>query len=157
MHDASVIPVNGRKLCSWGLIWKRNRPEEYGVDFRMKSLLLRGNSDMSCSGDSGPVCHLCRNPYNSNLMYVRCESCTNWYHAEAVELEESKIAELVGFKCCRRRRIRTPMCPYLHPEVKKKRPRTRAPKVGNPELDPHHGTISGQPIELKSTVRVAKN
>ncbi|GFZ12846.1 PHD finger family protein [Actinidia rufa] len=123
MHDASVVPVNGCKLCSWGLIWKRNRPEENGVDLRKKSLLLRGNSDMSCSGDSGPVCHLCSNPYNSNLI------------------------------CCR---IRTPMCPYLDQEVKKKleakRPRTRAPKVGNPELDPHHGTISGQPIELKSTL-----
>ncbi|GFY99236.1 PHD finger family protein [Actinidia rufa] len=155
MHDSSVVPTNRRKLCSWGLIWKKNKPEKNGVDFRMKNILLRGNSDMSRSGDSGPICDLCSNPYNSNLTYICCETCTNWYHGEAVELDESKIAELVGFKCCRCRRIRTPMCPYLDPEVKKKldakRPRIRASKVGNSGLDPDHGTISGQPIKLKYT------
>ena len=77
MHDSSVVPINRRKLCSWGLIWKKNKPEKNGVDFRMTNILLRGNSDMSRSGDSGPICHLCSNPYNSNLTYICCETCTS--------------------------------------------------------------------------------
>lgn len=40
----------------------------------------------------------------------------DWYHAEAVELEESQIFDVVGFKCCRCRRIRSPVCPYKTPE-----------------------------------------
>ena len=37
---------------------------------------------------------------------------TDWYHAEAVELEESKIFDVLGFKCCKCRRIKSPECPY---------------------------------------------
>lgn len=42
-----------------------------------------------------------------------------WFHADALELDESKLSELVGFKCSRCRRIRHPVCPYLDPEKKK--------------------------------------
>ncbi|KAF2321699.1 hypothetical protein GH714_001605 [Hevea brasiliensis] len=35
-----------------------------------------------------------------------------WFHAEAVELDESKLPNVVGFKCCRCRRIKSPKCPY---------------------------------------------
>lgn len=44
--------------------------------------------------------------------------CTEWYHADAVELEESKLFEVTGFKCCKCRRIRSPSCPYADPEEK---------------------------------------
>ena len=37
---------------------------------------------------------------------------TGWYHAEALELEESKIFYVLGFKCCRCRKIKSPVCPY---------------------------------------------
>lgn len=77
----------------------------------------------------------------------------DWYHAEAVELDESKISELMGFKCCRCRRIRTPLCPYMDPVSKKKveakRPRTRAPKA-NSGLESDPGNISVLPTELES-------
>ncbi|KAF5931088.1 hypothetical protein HYC85_031961 [Camellia sinensis] len=154
-HDSNLATKNRRKLCSWGLIWKRKNPDDDGSDFRLKNILLRGNSDMSWLE---PVCHLCQKTYNSNLVYIRCETCQNWYHAEAIELEDSKIPEVMGFKCCRCRRIRSPVCPYLDPKSKKileaKRPRTRAPKTGNSELDSDYGTISEQPNEWESTTPV---
>lgn len=43
-------------------------------------------------------------------------SCPEWYHADAVELEESKLFKLIGFKCCKCRRIKSPLCPYTSAE-----------------------------------------
>lgn len=37
---------------------------------------------------------------------------TDWYHAEAVELQESKFFDVLSFKCCKCRRIKSPVCPY---------------------------------------------
>ena len=37
---------------------------------------------------------------------------TEWYHAEALELEESRLSCVLGFKCCRCRRIKSSVCPY---------------------------------------------
>uniref|UniRef100_A0A5B6ZD09 DDT domain-containing protein PTM n=1 Tax=Davidia involucrata TaxID=16924 RepID=A0A5B6ZD09_DAVIN len=143
-HDSSLATKSQRKLCSWGLIWKKKNVDDTDIDFRLKNILLRGNPDMSWSG---PVCYLCEKAYNSDLIYICCEACEDWYHAEAVELEESKINELLGFKCCRCRRIRSPVCPYTDPEKKKllegKKPRTRAArKQGNSGMDIDTGTIS---------------
>lgn len=39
-----------------------------------------------------------------------------------MNLEESQIFELVGFKCCRCRRKASPKCPYLNPNYKKPGP-----------------------------------
>ncbi|KAA8544185.1 hypothetical protein F0562_022179 [Nyssa sinensis] len=143
IHDSSLATKSRRKLCSWGLIWKKNNPQDTGIDFRLNNIVLRGKPDMSWPG---PICHLCRKAYNSNLMYICCETCKNWYHAEAVELEESKIADLVGFKCCKCRRIKSPVCPYSDPKDKKqlegKKPRRRAPKQGNSGMDIDTRTIS---------------
>lgn len=71
-------------------------------------------------------------------------SLAEWYHAEAVELEESKIFDVVGFKCCRCRRIRSPVCPYMDhkdklPEGKKTRSRDMKLGVG---VDSDSGMIS---------------
>ncbi|KAG5566604.1 hypothetical protein RHGRI_002233 [Rhododendron griersonianum] len=154
--DSSSAQKNQRKLCSWGLIWKKNKSED-GTKFRLEEdIILRGNKHMTWSG---PVCHLCNKPYNSDLTYIRCETCKNWYHAEAVELDEAKISELMGFKCCRCRRIRTPMCPYMDPESKKKieakKPRTRAaPKAINSGLESDSGNISEPPTELESNPKI---
>uniref|UniRef100_A0A0V0HTL0 Putative ovule protein n=1 Tax=Solanum chacoense TaxID=4108 RepID=A0A0V0HTL0_SOLCH len=68
-------------------------------------------------------------------MYIHCETCTYWYHAEAVELEESKIFEVVGFKCCKCRRIKMPICPYLDPTSKEKRMCARASKMDRQGID----------------------
>ncbi|XAR60083.1 hypothetical protein NMG60_11033325 [Bertholletia excelsa] len=146
-RDSSSTTKSQRKHGSWGLIWRKKNTEDNGIDFRLKNILLRGNRDMSWS----PVCHLCHKAYNSDLMYIRCETCNNWYHAEALELQESRIFDLVGFKCCRCRRIKSPVCPYLDPSMKKaleaKKPRKRPPKAGNSVVDPDDATIPEQPRE----------
>lgn len=125
-----------------GVIW-RKKSEDTGTDFRLRNILLKGHPD----GDSLiPICHLCRNPYDPDLMYIRCETCSNWFHADAVGLEESKVYEVMGFKCSRCRRTRIPICPYLDPESKKqledKRTRTRASKIDNSGMEFGSGMIS---------------
>ncbi|XP_052184924.1 DDT domain-containing protein PTM-like [Diospyros lotus] len=151
-HSSALVPKDRRKLCSWGLIWKKKNTDDNGIDFRLNNILLKGNSGGSWAR---PVCVLCQRPYNSDLMYIHCNTCEKWYHAEALELEESKIFNLVGFKCCKCRRIRSPVCPYLDPESKKtleaKKPRARILKAGNSEVEPDNGTIYEQPKDLESS------
>lgn len=36
----------------------------------------------------------------------------DWYHADALLVEESRLSEVIGFKCCKCRRNRSPNCPY---------------------------------------------
>ncbi|KAL6195903.1 hypothetical protein ACLB2K_031520 [Fragaria x ananassa] len=106
--DSGLATKKRRPICSWGVIWKKKTPET-GTDFRINNILLGGRSNVH---GLKPFCHLCHMPYMSDLTYICCESCQNWYHAEAVELEESKICDVAGFKCCKCRRIKSPLCPY---------------------------------------------
>ncbi|RWW83654.1 hypothetical protein BHE74_00007838 [Ensete ventricosum] len=53
---------------------------------------------------------------------VRKAARQDWYHADALELEEAQIFDLVGFKCCRCRRKASPKCPYLQTDSKKSEP-----------------------------------
>ncbi|KAF3683717.1 putative GABA transporter 1-like [Capsicum annuum] len=125
----------------WGVIWRKKN--EGTGDFRFKNILLRGNPD---TDSLRPKCRLCRKPYDPYLMYIYCESCESWFHAEAVGLEESKISEVVGFKCCKCRRIRMPICPFLDPESKRqleeKRTCARASKRDSRRIEPDSGVIS---------------
>ncbi|XP_015873533.3 DDT domain-containing protein PTM [Ziziphus jujuba] len=114
--DPSLSTKSRRRTCSWGIIWKKKNSKDTGTNFRQNNILLSGGANVH---RLEPVCHLCRKPYRSDLMYVCCETCKNWYHAEAVELAESQIFDVVGFKCCRCRRIRSPVCPYKATEDKK--------------------------------------
>ncbi|KAL6577433.1 hypothetical protein OROMI_011709 [Orobanche minor] len=109
--NRSASEKKNKKLPT-GLIWKKNNCEDTGIDFRLKNILLRANSD---TVSIKPVCRLCSQPYNADLMYIHCETCRYWFHADALELDETKIFLLVGFKCCKCRRIRSPICPYLGP------------------------------------------
>ncbi|KAJ1378783.1 Zinc finger, PHD-type [Sesbania bispinosa] len=138
---ASDSAKSRRKNCSWGLIWKKKGNEDIDINFRTKNILLKGGSGMPQSCLEPPVCHLCRKPYRSDLMYIRCETCQNWYHAEAVELEESKILDLLGFKCCKCRRIKSPVCPYFEPKEGKKS-HTRASKKEHSGADSDSGTFT---------------
>ncbi|XP_050368093.1 DDT domain-containing protein PTM-like [Argentina anserina] len=106
--DSGIVTKKRRPICSWGVIWKKKTPDT-GTDFRTNNILLGGRSDVH---KLKPVCHLCHRPYMSALTYICCEYCKNWFHAEAVELEDSKICDVVGFKCCKCRRIKSPHCPY---------------------------------------------
>ncbi|XP_061346257.1 DDT domain-containing protein PTM-like [Gastrolobium bilobum] len=140
--DSTLAAKSRRKNCSWGIIWKKKNNESTDIDFRLKNILLKGGSGMP---QLEPVCHLCRQPYRSDLMYIRCETCQHWYHAEAVELEESKIFCVLGFKCCKCRRIKSPVCPYSDLKLKTqegKKSHTRASKKEHSGADSDSGTFS---------------
>ncbi|XP_076917554.1 DDT domain-containing protein PTM-like [Bidens hawaiensis] len=109
----SKTKTSKRNNCL-GLIWKKKNADDTGVEFRINNILLKGNPNGHLLA---PKCHLCAQPYNSDLMYILCENCSNWFHADSVDLPESKILEVYGFKCCRCRRIRTPICPYTGPDT----------------------------------------
>ncbi|KAI3511874.1 hypothetical protein L1887_19034 [Cichorium endivia] len=123
--------VTGAKL-TLGLIWRKKNPDETGIDFRLKNILLKNNPNGHLLA---PQCHLCTKPYDSSLMYIHCEGCDKWFHADAVELKESTIMDLVGFKCCRCRRIRIPVCPYMDPELRKKLEAKKKPQFKKKTLE----------------------
>ncbi|CAL0304038.1 unnamed protein product [Lupinus luteus] len=146
--DSSSAAKSRHRNSSWGIIWKKKNNEAVenseDVDFRLNNILLKGGSGMP---QIEPVCHLCRKAYRSDLMYIFCKTCKNWYHAEAVELEESKILDVSGFKCCKCRRIKSPECPYSDAkpktqEGKKSRSRPMASKKEHFPTDSDSGTFS---------------
>ncbi|RYR23376.1 hypothetical protein Ahy_B03g068612 isoform B [Arachis hypogaea] len=137
---SSSATATHRRNCSWGVIWKKKNIDDTGDEFRLKNILLKGASGIL---QEPPICHLCRKKYCSDLMYIHCESCSNWYHAEAVELDESKIFDVLGFKCCKCRRIKSPDCPYADTKRKTqegKRTRTSKKEYSGPDSD--SGTFS---------------
>ncbi|WOH03906.1 hypothetical protein DCAR_0623309 [Daucus carota subsp. sativus] len=138
---SNLKPRNKSKDCFWGLVKKKNG--EDGTDFRLKNILLKGNLKLS-----EVECDLCKKPYDSNLIYICCEICTKWYHADAVELEESKILEVTGFKCCKCRRMRSPRCPYADQEetdaLESKKSNKRASKQASQVAGSYHETIPEQ-------------
>ncbi|KAK2984531.1 hypothetical protein RJ640_025028, partial [Escallonia rubra] len=148
-QDSTLAAKSKQRNCSWGLIWKKKNCEDTCIDFRLNNIVLKGNPNINASSLE---CHLCHESYNPDLMYIRCEACQKWYHAEAVELEESKIFDLAGFKCCRCRRIRSPLCPYMNQSAKlkllgSKKMHLGGSKKGNVEANHDPGTISEQQIE----------
>ena len=73
-----------------------------------------------------------------------CLFFTDWYHAEAVELEESKISSVLGFKCSKCRRIKSPVCPYSDLKPKRqegKKSRTKTKKKEHSGADSNSGAI----------------
>lgn len=70
--------------------------------------------------------------------------CAGWYHADAVELEESRILALLGFKCCKCRRIRSPVCPHAD-----QTDNVKPLKEGT--VKPGLKASSGQPIDGEPT------
>lgn len=80
-------------------------------------------------------------------------SLAGWYHAAAVELEESEIFEVAGFRCCMCRRVKLPSCPYSDPKsnaMVTAKGFHRAPNMGNSIVEQDYGIFSGQYKELES-------
>lgn len=147
----SSLNKSRKRPCSWGLIWKKKSNDD-GSEFRSKNILFRGTSHGVNS--SGPECQLCQKPYSPLLTYICCETCQYWHHADAVELDESKLSTLVGYKCCRCRRIKTPVCPYADKSTKKpeiKKLRIKGPKEETVLADSASEAISEQADSLPST------
>ncbi|GLJ53787.1 hypothetical protein SUGI_1147980 [Cryptomeria japonica] len=93
-----------------GLLWKKKRTGELGKEFRQTKLLLPCQSSMDAS--KKPFCFLCSEAYNSQLIYVGCESCTEWFHGDAFGLTMENVADLIAFKCHKCRKRNRPACPY---------------------------------------------
>ncbi|CAN1252578.1 DDT domain-containing protein PTM [Linum perenne] len=143
------------KIISWGIIWKKSG-EDTGVNFRREKVIVKG-----CPNGNRlrPKCEQCKKEYDPNLMYISCESCSKWLHAEAVELEESRLPDVVGFKCCRCRRIKTRRCPYKEEEPlssnkanRKKSSRKKLAKQENQAVDYDPGTPMFFPMQQQPVV-----
>ncbi|KAF3795384.1 hypothetical protein EJ110_NYTH04880 [Nymphaea thermarum] len=57
---------------------------------------------------------------NETRLLVKCGSCQDWFHGEAVQLVESLINDVIGFKCCRCRKKCVPICPFADVQTKKR-------------------------------------
>ncbi|KAL9267860.1 DDT domain-containing protein [Drosera capensis] len=140
--DSFVTTKSQKKKSSttWGLVWRKK--QDTGTEFRRNHVLLRAETH---DGSIAPVCHLCQKPYNPQLMYIHCEVCQNWFHADAVKLDESKLGDLVGFKCLKCRRSKLPVCPYADSVPKKaetKKSRTKGSSQSTGISDSVSGSIS---------------
>ncbi|CAA7405415.1 unnamed protein product [Spirodela intermedia] len=100
-----------------GLVWKRKNDVESGEQFRLRHIIPRGGGDSDPL--RRPICTLCFKDYNPSAVYIRCEKCSHWVHADAVLLEEDQMSNLIGYKCCKCRRKSSPRCPYEDPNYKK--------------------------------------
>lgn len=70
--DSILSTKSRRRVCSWGIIWKKKNSKDTGTTFRQNNILLSGGANVH---RLEPICHLCRKPYRSDLMYVCCETC----------------------------------------------------------------------------------
>ncbi|KQJ89596.1 DDT domain-containing protein PTM isoform X2 [Brachypodium distachyon] len=99
-----------QEITYFGLVWKKNKNENNGSDFRANDVILK-SKDGICSSIK-PTCCLCNKPYSPDFLYVRCEKCKAWFHGDALRLEEERIFEVVEYRCCKCRRRAIPKCPH---------------------------------------------
>ncbi|KAL6627034.1 hypothetical protein ACP70R_030760 [Stipagrostis hirtigluma subsp. patula] len=103
-------PKKVQVITYFGLVWKKNKNDNDGSDFRANDVILKSKDGARSS--LNPTCCLCKKPYSPDFLYVRCEKCRSWFHGDALQLEEEKIMELVAYRCCRCRRRAIPQCPH---------------------------------------------
>ncbi|XP_008787592.2 DDT domain-containing protein PTM [Phoenix dactylifera] len=98
-----------------GLQWTGKVDNEQGKCFRRRKVLLPSQH----LGDPSvkPVCCLCGKEYNSDIIYIGCESCEDWFHGDVYCLTVENINNLIGFKCHRCRRRSIPACPFSQNSV----------------------------------------
>ncbi|XP_066336674.1 DDT domain-containing protein PTM-like [Miscanthus floridulus] len=116
----SEKPTKAKKvqpITYFGLIWKKNKNDkDDGSEFRANNVILKSKGDIGSS--IKPKCCLCDKAYSPDFLYVRCEKCTNWFHGDSLQLDEDRLGELVGYRCCRCRRRAIPPCPHSDNYVK---------------------------------------
>lgn len=80
------------------------------------------------------------------------DTFADWYHAEALDLDESRIFDVAGFKCCKCRRIKSPKCPFGSDEKTGiKRIIFRPPRPENSRLNPDQNGITMSANKSKET------
>uniref|UniRef100_K3Y4M3 PHD-type domain-containing protein n=1 Tax=Setaria italica TaxID=4555 RepID=K3Y4M3_SETIT len=117
--EKSKKPKKVQAITYFGLVWKKNKNDkDDGSDFRANDVILKSKDGIGSS--IKPTCCLCNKTYSPEFLYVRCERCRNWFHGDALQLEDERIDELVAYRCCRCRRRAIPQCPhsddYIKPE-----------------------------------------
>uniref|UniRef100_A0ACD5YKG9 Uncharacterized protein n=1 Tax=Avena sativa TaxID=4498 RepID=A0ACD5YKG9_AVESA len=103
-------PKKVQVITYFGLVWKKNKNDNGGEDFRANDVILKGKGGIGSS--EKPDCCLCNKPYSPDFLYVRCERCKKWFHGDALQLKEEKITEVTQYRCCRCRRRAIPQCPH---------------------------------------------
>lgn len=74
-NSVKKVRRDGEQSTAYGLIWKRKKGDDSDIDFRIKNILLKGKE----AAYPDVVCYLCKKPYCSDLMYVRCGNCPSKY------------------------------------------------------------------------------
>ncbi|KAF8641828.1 hypothetical protein HU200_067528 [Digitaria exilis] len=104
-------PKKVQAITYFGLVWKKNKNDkDDGSDFRANDVILKSKDGIG--SPIKPTCCLCNKTYSPDFLYVRCERCRNWFHGDALQLEDERIGELVAYRCCRCRRRAIPKCPH---------------------------------------------
>ncbi|XP_024027304.1 DDT domain-containing protein PTM isoform X2 [Morus notabilis] len=81
-----------------GLLLSRKPNDERVVLFRDKSFLAP--PEQSSDTPNQPKCQLCDEAgYKSTLNYVACETCREWFHADAIGIHPENIDIVIGFRC----------------------------------------------------------
>ncbi|URE30883.1 PHD finger family protein [Musa troglodytarum] len=93
-----------------GLLWTGKADDERGKHFRKTNVVLP--FQMLRRSSRKPVCCLCLAEYNSEVMYVSCQNCEDWFHGDVYSLGLEEINNLIGFKCHKCRGRSTPVCPF---------------------------------------------
>ncbi|XP_044946789.1 uncharacterized protein LOC123395818 isoform X2 [Hordeum vulgare subsp. vulgare] len=99
---------NTQGITYFGLVWKKSKSDTNAIS---ADDVILGSKD-GVGSSMKPICCLCRKRYSPDLMYIRCERCRNWFHGDALRLEEARIAEVISYRCCRCRRRAIPGCPH---------------------------------------------
>ncbi|XP_020086891.1 DDT domain-containing protein PTM [Ananas comosus] len=94
-----------------GLHWTHNVDNEHGKCFRKRKVLLP-SQHIEESSSLAPVCCLCSKGYCPEVIYVACEKCEDWFHADAYCVTLENLNNLIGFTCHKCRKRSVPVCPY---------------------------------------------
>ncbi|KAL6896949.1 hypothetical protein ACP4OV_007521 [Aristida adscensionis] len=108
-----------------GLQCTQNPDDERARSFR-KDRVVFPSEDAELS-EASPVCCLCEKCYSGDAIYISCEKCEGWFHADIYSVTLENVKYLIGFKChgCLLKDV--PVCPYATSDA-----------VLKPELDRSH-------------------
>ncbi|KAJ7547703.1 hypothetical protein O6H91_08G099600 [Diphasiastrum complanatum] len=117
LNSVGLVHVQRKKRTSNlyvhknGILWRKVKPEADLLTFRRDKIVLVGQHGTDHL--RGPICCLCSQPYNPAFMYIGCEFCKEWFHADGFGVSEEKLLLLAGFKCYKCRKKGPPECPYV--------------------------------------------
>lgn len=175
---------NVQSIPYFGLVWKKNKSDNGGRDFRENDVILKNKDGVALAVK--PICCLCKKSYSPDFLYVRCEKCrsksayhdcsfrtmhsfvlsfsfltnhipphTDWFHGDALQLDEGKADELVAYRCCRCRKRAIPHCPHsddnTKPESEIKEHNVAIPSESTILSVKETSALSGQDPQLASS------